>query len=243
MFLSVALLSKLWPHAKPGVVAGISGSSVDALTKYPMTLEELQDFFAQCSEETGGGMVFVESGHYSAERAHEVWPSRFPTVQSAQVIVGDERRLFNMTYGDRMGNRPGTDDGYDFRGQGMIQLTGRDWFTLVGKDTGLDLVNHPELAASAATMLVCALSYWKIAKVNETVGDFTRETIRVNGGTTNMAARLAWRAKCQEIITAQSLATQAPMPSPPFVQKANDASLSIHPSLLAEIEQVLLRWF
>jgi len=240
-FLSAALLSTLWPHAKLPVIQGISGSSVDAFAKYPMTVPELQDFFAQCSEETGGGMAFVESGHYSAERAHQVWPNLFPTAQSAQVIVGDEKALFNRTYGGRMGNREGTDDGYDFRGQGMIQLTGRDWFLRVGMDTGLDLINHPELAASPSTMLVCALSYWKLAKVNETVGDFTAEVIRVNGGTTNMAARLAWRAKCQEILTEQSLRAGMVSPPSPVIPGPNN-QLKVHPSLMSEIEAVLRRW-
>jgi hypothetical protein len=65
----------------------------------------------------------------------------------------------------------------------------------------------------------------------------------VNGGTTNMAARLAWRAKCQEIITDKSLTTHAPVVPAPFVQKGPNQTLSIHPSLLAEIEQILLKWF
>src|ERR1700677_2901835 len=124
--LSAAILSRLWPHALPGIVDAVAASSATVLARYGIkTLPDLVDFVAECSEETGGMMAVVESGAYSAERAHEVWPSLFPTVASAAEVVGNERALFDKTYGGRLGNVAGTDDGFNFRGRGAIQITGR----------------------------------------------------------------------------------------------------------------------
>jgi peptidoglycan L-alanyl-D-glutamate endopeptidase CwlK len=44
-----------------------------------------------------------------------------------------------------LGNQ-GPPDGASFRGRGFIQLTGRANYTRYAQRTGLDLVNHPELA-------------------------------------------------------------------------------------------------
>lgn len=260
--LSQALLKQLWPHASSLVIAGVSAASQEGFAHYGMTkIEQIQDFMAECSEETGGGMAFVESGAYSAERAHDVWPSLFPTIQSAQVVVGNPKALFNKTYGDRLGNRPGTDDGYDFRGRGMIQITGRTWYTMIAKETSLDLVNHPDLVAEPENLLECALAFWKLDKVNDTVGNLRAEVKRINGGYTNMAAREAWEATCQKLITeatatykgpiipVQGIGEITPPPKPPILvspapvpNATTTGEPILHPTFKQEFEAFLKRW-
>ena len=69
-----------------------------------------------------------ENMNYSAARIRQVWPSRPAAVQYA----GKPKALANEVYGGRLGNRRGTDDGWDYRGGGIDQLTGRDNYAKVG---------------------------------------------------------------------------------------------------------------
>ena len=82
-----------------------------------------------------------------ASRIRDVWPSRFPSTASAGPFVKNPRALANKVYNGRMGNREGSDDGYIFRGAGLVQLTGRANFERASKTTGVDLISTPERAA------------------------------------------------------------------------------------------------
>jgi putative chitinase len=255
LYLPAPLLAKLWPHAVPAVISGISSSSIAILPKYGFdTLPNLIDFMAECSEETGGGLAFVESGAYTAERAHEVWPGLFPTAQSAQIVVGNPRVLFDKTYGGRLGNKSGTDDGYNFRGRGMIQITGRAWYTEIAKETGLDLVNHPELVSGPAYMLQCAASFWKLDKVVKTVGNLRAEVKLINGGYTNMAQREAWEALWTKNLTLEAVTYRpvqnqtilrgpvGPVGSDPDRPNPVTPEGFLHPTLVQEFEAFFKRW-
>lgn len=100
--------------------------------------------------ETGGVMApNIEDLNYStAARIKEVWPSRFPTVASAQPFVHNAKGLANHVYNGRMGNRPGTNDGWDHRGRGQAHLTGREMYAKLDVNLGLGgaLIRNPDLA-------------------------------------------------------------------------------------------------
>jgi len=93
----------------------------------PLTLTAYA--LATAHHETGGtfGPVTENLNYTSAARIKQVWPKRFPTLASAEPYVKNPRALANKVYGDRadLGNRPGTDDGWNYRGRGLAQITGR----------------------------------------------------------------------------------------------------------------------
>lgn len=88
----------------------------------------------------------IESLNYtSAARIRAVWPSRFPTVASAQPYVRQPQKLANKVYGGRLGNT-GSNDGWTYRGRGLAQITGKENYTRFANLLGVDLVNHPDRA-------------------------------------------------------------------------------------------------
>lgn len=100
----------------------------------------------------------------------------------ANGIAGEELALFMGTLAHESGNfsatlekgsgakyegkvknlgntQPG--DGERFKGRGWIQLTGRANYAHYGKLTGLDLINHPELAELPENANKLAVAYWQ----------------------------------------------------------------------------------
>lgn len=89
----------------------------------------------------------VESLNYTtASRIRAVWPARFASVAEAQPYVRNPKALANKVYNGRMGNRSGTDDGWNYRGRGQVHITGRDNYLKAGSAIGVDLVGSPDLA-------------------------------------------------------------------------------------------------
>lgn len=103
-------------------------------------LDEFEDYLANVLHETGGFRLREESLNYRAERLVAIWPSRFsltprPGRKLAADFAGSPRKLANEVYNGRMGNAIGSSDGWDFRGGGDPQLTGRETYTLFAVDS------------------------------------------------------------------------------------------------------------
>ena len=86
-----------------------------------------------------------ENMNYSAARIKQVWPSRPEAVRYA----GKPKALANEVYGGRLGNRPGTDDGWRFRGGGVDQLTGRANYAKIGLEHNPERILHPDQAVKS----------------------------------------------------------------------------------------------
>lgn len=160
-------LFNLWPHGDEkiaGLRDGIAASAPVVFPKWGITDNLLiAHVMAQISHECGAGHDVVESLNYSAQRMTEVWPGRFPTIAVALPYAHNERLLGNKTYNGRMGNVLGSNDGFNFRGRGACQPTGRDGYealrkALLAKDVVLDVVNHPDLVNDPAHFLECGVA-------------------------------------------------------------------------------------
>lgn len=198
-WLTRADFAKLWPKTRPGLVDGIITTQATALALGEINSNlRLVHFLAQISHESAGGTVLEENLNYTAKRLHEVWPQRFPTELVASVYAHNPKALALKVYGGRMGNAPPPSmDGYDFRGRGYSQITGRDNYTALGKVTGLDLVNDPSQANSRQGAFIVACGMWKRAGANQAADadDIDLVTFHINGGHNGLAERKAWLAK------------------------------------------------
>jgi predicted chitinase len=110
------------------------------------------------------GMSVPELAQFLAQVKHESW--NFSRLQEKpQPKVKD---YFAKKYDPKhapktakiLGNKH-AGDGDKYHGRGYIQLTGHDNYARASKELGLDLLNHPELAADPAIAAKIAVWFWK----------------------------------------------------------------------------------
>lgn len=132
--------------------------------------EDIKRFLANCLNESGGFTKFAENGNYStARRLQEVFPSAFGRVgkvgkYNPNDYLRNERKLFNLVYDDRkfkkgLGNYS-DGDGWNYKGRGAIQVTGRANYTALSKRVGVDFVANPQLLEKEYRF-ISALDFWK----------------------------------------------------------------------------------
>ena len=224
-------LFALWPNGDEkitGLRAGIARAAPSVFERFGIGNSPLliAHIMAQISHECGAGHDVVENLNYSAERMTQVWPSRFPTVASAQPYAHNPRALANKVYNGRMGNRIGSDDGWNFRGRGACQTTGREGYERLAKATGIEVVTNPDLVNTPENFLLCGVADFincgclPYARNDDIVG----VTKRLNGGTVGLAERKAWLSKWQAALgtspvqfseSAAAPPPQAPSEKPP----------------------------
>lgn len=189
-------------QTKIGVPAdGVWGPATlrHAAKYYELTPIRAVHFFAQVAHETGNFKAFTENLNYSAQGLAGVWPNRFardskanpkePNVL-AENIARKPQEIANNVYANRMGNGDySSNDGWNFRGRGAIQLTGRANYEEFAKAINRpDVLTNPdivadELAFESAKFFFDKNKLWTICD-----GGTSRETIitltkRINGGT------------------------------------------------------------
>jgi putative chitinase len=150
------MLKRNWKRADPDLIRGMAATS-GILTQLGInTPLRLAHFMAQISEESGSGTEMTEKLDYTAGRMMQVFPKRFPDMASTAGFAHNERAFGNKVYNGRMGNRLGSNDGFNFRGRGCLQITGRDSYAAIGRSVGLDLINNPQLINDPQNVLLIA---------------------------------------------------------------------------------------
>ena len=149
-------------------------------------------FIGQCGHECGNFKMLEENLNYRAETLMKLWPKRFPTLEFANQYAKNPKKIANMVYANRMGNRDeASGDGYRFRGRGCIQLTGHANYYHAGQALGEDFVMQPELVATPMYAALSAGFFWNTHKLNVLADnrDIKMMTKRINGGFIGLADR------------------------------------------------------
>lgn len=155
--VTAAQLHAAAPQGDPRIIAAIAAASASVFGKYGINNRNRVWGFLSTIIEESNLKTLSENLNYSAERAHQVFPHEFPTVESAKPFAHNPQAFANKVYGGRMGNiEPNA--GWLYRGQGLDQITGENNFQLLSRLTGLNLVSHPELVTSPRHMLECAVA-------------------------------------------------------------------------------------
>jgi hypothetical protein len=119
-----------------------------------------------------------------------IFKKYFPTLESALPYERKPEKIANKVYGNRMGNnQPG--DGYKYRGRGLIQLTGKNNYSMFGKIIGMDLVSNPDAASSLGTAADIAAAFYKKNVMDKGIdgSDTKAVTKAINGGSHGLSDR------------------------------------------------------
>jgi putative chitinase len=154
-------------------------------------------FLAQIIHESGNFSRLEENLNYSAERLAAVFPARYNDARMtcpnklAHSIANKPQLIGNSLYGGRMGN-DNANDGYTYRGRGLIQLTGKanyqDFAKYIGND---DVVEYPDSLKTPMMACLSAGWYWSMRGCNQMadIDDVTGITKRINGGLNGLVDR------------------------------------------------------
>jgi putative chitinase len=260
--LDLPLLQKLWPNGDqhvPGLLEGIAAAAPVVFPKYGLTPIAIAHFMAQCSEECGAGLEMVENDNFTAAQLERLWPTHF-TGTMATRYAGNAKMICDIAYGGRMGNAaPPSDDGYNYRGKGLTNCTGKDGYAEVAKKTGIDVIAHPEyfsdpryaLELGVADFVLCGCLPYALkddvvavsAMLN--VGHYPCASSLING----LSSREQWLAKWKAQLPALSApaasaapsaaATGAATPAPSIVPAAPASAASDNDDILRTLDELL----
>ena len=156
---------------------------------------KLAHFLGQCAYESIQFTAVRENLNYSAEALLRVFPKYFDN-DSATEYAYQPEKIANRAYANRIGNGDeASGDGYNYRGRGYIQLTGKDNYQRFGDSVGQDAVTNPDLVATSYPLLSAAYFFrsrniFAVCEQGATVATVTAVTRLVNTGIIGLADRV-----------------------------------------------------
>lgn len=197
------------------VAAGISASlaarwfqPVDvAMTEFGITSADDQAMFiAQVAHESGGFTRIVENLNYSADGLKSTFGKYFDAERAQEYgrtsdHPANQQAIANIVYANRMGNSyPGSNDGWNYRGRGLIQITGHDNYRDCGAGLNVDLLSAPQLLEQDKYAARSAAWFFASKGCLKRSGDITAVTKIINGGTNGLYDRKSRYEKAKSVL-------------------------------------------
>jgi len=170
---------------------GVWGKETYSAAKnyFNLTKDRAAHFFGQCAHESWNFTEFSENLHYSAERLKEVFPKYFPTDEIANNYANNPEKIASRVYANRMGNGDeASQDGWNFRGRGAIQTTGKYQYTLLSHHlNNPDIIKTPDIVSTneafeSALFFFDQNGLWKICDGGVNLANVKKITKIINGG-------------------------------------------------------------
>ena len=199
------------------------------------TNARLAAWLAQCGYESQSFNTIRESGAYgrvskanngrdtaydvfTEKRLMQIWPHKFPTIESTQPYIQQPEKLLNYVYADILGNG-GVEsrDGFMYRGGGLIQITGRVNYREVGTALNVPLESMPRMIEQPSIAVRTAGYFWKIHDLNAAADacDFAHITKKINGALTGEAEREQYWMLARQLLAVPAMVKgTAPGPAP-----------------------------
>ena len=203
--LTEAMIRRLAPRGHDDYIrALVEGGPI--FEEYGITTpKRMTAFLATAMHETGRLTVKRENMRYTAANLMKVFGKRYkgnPALAAAH--AGNPKLIANYNYGFRMGNEDNglnDDDGFNFRGGGYFQTTGKENYARMGKLAGVDLVANPALIDDPRVSLeaACAEARQFQAYADRGEAGFRAYSNGVNRGNPNSAsAPIGWDDRLNE---------------------------------------------
>lgn len=164
---------------------------------------------AQVGHESGGFSRLEENLNYrSADRLIAVFGSRNGLDHNkAFKMAGNPIQIANFVYGGEWGRRnlgnTQPNDGYFFRGGGLIQLTGRVNYTKAAEALGIDLSRLPDLVRKDEGIAAQVAMWWLwdngLLKYFE-ADNVRGATRRINGGLNGISDRIDRLERAKKVL-------------------------------------------
>lgn len=150
---------------------------------------QIAQMLALTDYETGGFKHTAENMNYrDAGRARSIFRKlkRFSIPQVHEIIKQGPVAFANAVYNGWLGNDDSPNDGWLYRGRGLVQLTGKDNYERASEDLGVDIVNNPrKVSEDPETMAKTAIWFFKNSPQMQSIkehGDFSYAARGLNGG-------------------------------------------------------------
>lgn len=166
----------------------------------------LSHFFSQIGHESMDCRVLKENLNYSKAALLGIF-GRYFNENLAEKYARRPQMIANRLYANRMGN--GTElsgDGWNFRGRGLIQITGKNNYKACSKFlfNSDRLLNNPELLEEPKYATLSACWYWDVNNLNrfcdsDNIVSLTRA---INGGINGLSDRRSRLSKIRSILGA-----------------------------------------
>jgi len=129
--------------------------------------------------------------HFIAQVAHESGELRYVRELGSGMKYEGRKDLGNFYPGD----------GPRYKGRGLLQITGRKNYQMVGEALGQNLLDNPQLLEQPEWAVASAFWYWDRHKLNTFADrdDVVTVTKRINGGTNGLAERKKFLAAAKKI--------------------------------------------
>jgi putative chitinase len=186
-------LDKLKGHIPDAVIAQIPDTAARFGITNPLRLAH---FLAQCGHESRGFKAVRENLNYKAAGLMGIFKKYFPNAKLALQYERKPEKIASLVYGNRMGNgSEASGDGFNYRGRGYIQLTGKSNYQLFDKTVPEDITANPDLVATKYPLASAAFFFnnnklWAICDKGADIATVTAVTKRVNGGTIGLPDRI-----------------------------------------------------
>ena len=234
-----------------GALGKMQGLQSELASKGITDPKAVANIMAQVQAESGG-VAKSENLKYSGKTLFELYGAgnkggnkvRFNSVEEASAVAAKgEEAVGNVIYGGRMGNKE--DEGYKYRGRGLIQLTGKDNYKKFGDMIGVDLVKNPDMANDPAIAQKLAAAYFS-EKQKKGVNLSDINAIGKAVGYAGGAAETAKRSQLADGFSAQLAGGSAPTtqtaavkPTTPGATVPNGASAVAATAGMSEQDKLL----